>query len=66
MSTETKKQDEIDKLLIAEGVLTEDDVEQVDELLEEAPDVDELEPDEVIPADENENAPYDPTDEFDD
>mgnify|MGYP000241040513 FL=1 len=48
MSTETKERDEIDELLLAEGVLTEEDLEHIDEMLEEAPDVDELEPDKVI------------------
>lgn len=52
MSTETPEIDPIDELLIAEGVLSEEDIESVEERLEDMPPVDELEPDVVIPADE--------------
>jgi hypothetical protein len=52
MSTEAEEKDEIDELLLAEGVLTEEDLEHVGEMLEEAPDVDELEPDEVVTPEE--------------
>jgi len=37
---------------LAEGVLTGEDLEDVDEMLEEAPDVDELKPDEVVAPEE--------------
>ncbi len=52
MSTDTPEIDEVDELLIAEGVLSEEDIESVEERLEDMPPVDELEPDVVIPADE--------------
>jgi len=56
--------DEVDELLIAEGVVTEEEIQEAQEWAEDM-DVDEL-IDSAELVEEDGNSPYDPTDEFDD
>jgi len=62
MPTEAKERDEIDKLLLAETDMTEEDLSRIDEDLDKTPPIDEVEADEVVPPEEQKDGSLDTND----
>jgi len=62
MPTEAKERDEIDKLLLAETDMTEEDLSRIDEDLDKTPPIDEVEADEAVPPEEQKDGSLDTND----